>query len=151
MFKALLGLVLVGLVVASGAVGHEEGELSPEERVLADEKMQAEQVEINYDHIQTYSTHLKPNLHEEFTIKVADDHRIKGSLDAYIDQDGQYSEATYAKGEEIYLQIFEDGHRLLVQKQFYKTMSFEFTAHKGHKYHLNFITTNTPKAIILIL
>jgi hypothetical protein len=119
--------------------------------MIEDERSQADQIHINYDHIQTYSTNLRPNFAEEFTFKVAEDHQIKGYLNAYINQDGVYSETTYVQGEEIYLQVFEDGQRLLVQKQCYHLMAFEFFAKKGHKYYLKYITANSPKAIVFVL
>jgi pyoverdine/dityrosine biosynthesis protein Dit1 len=39
--------------------------------MIEDERSQADQIHINYDHIQTYSTNLRPNFAEEFTFKVA--------------------------------------------------------------------------------
>lgn len=95
-----------------------------EQKMLAEEKTQSELIQINYDHIQTYSSELRPNFPEEFTFKVADDHHIKGALNSYINKNGFYTETSYVPGEEIYLQVFEDGQKLLVQKQCYHQMSF---------------------------
>ena len=56
-----------------------------------DERTQADLIYINYDHVQTYSTNLRPNIPEEFTFKVADDHQIKGYVNSYINKEGVYS------------------------------------------------------------
>ena len=87
MRKLLLLLGLAALILANEAYAEgTEPQMTVGERMVAEERLQAEQIHINYDHIQTYSTHLRPNFPEEFTFKVAEDHQIKGSLNAYINR-----------------------------------------------------------------
>ena len=88
--------------------------------------MQSQLIHINYDHIQTYATTLKPLVPEYFTLAPAEDHVVKGSFSTYTSANGIYAKTSFIKGEEVYFQVMEDGQVSILQKQCYHQLSFEF-------------------------
>jgi ribosomal protein L21E len=62
-----------------------------------------------------------------------------------------YVSAEYKEGEEIRVIVYEDGQRVLLDRQFYMTTGFGFVGVKGKSYTVRFLSAGSVTKLVSML
>jgi hypothetical protein len=88
---------------------------------------------------------------DDFILKPQMDHEIKFELHVYWRQENVYVSAEYREGEEIRVIVYEDNQRVLLDREFYMTTGFTFSATKGASYTVRFLAAGKVTKLVSML